>query len=85
MTEIFPSITPTSDKDLTASEVVEDIFDGDHKAVRMAAAVVNDQYDYEVGISGRSTKIEIAMYLANNLSRDGVKTVRDKARERMEQ
>lgn len=78
-TQLTPSMIPSSDGDLTAGEVFEDFFNGKHKAIRKGIAIVNEQYDYEIGVNGRSTKQEMASYMANNMSRDGVKVIAEKA------
>jgi len=74
-TQISPTMIPTSDDDLTAQEVFEDIFNGKHKAIRKGISIVTDQYDHDIGVNGRSTKHEMASYMANNMSRDGVKVI----------
>ena len=78
-TQISPTMIPSSDDDLTPSEVFEEIFDGNHKAIRKGIAIVNNQYSHRIGVNGRSTKQEMASYMANNMSRDGVKVIAEKA------
>ena len=83
--QITPTMIPSSDDDLTVREVFRDIFNGNHKAIRKGISIVNKQYDHDIGVNGRSTKHEMASYMANNMSRDGVKIIANKAFEAIEE
>lgn len=84
-TSLFPSIIPSSDDDLTPDEVITEIFEDNYKALRKGIKIVNEQYDHDIGVNGRSTKREMASYMANNMSRDGVQTISDRAFSRLEE
>jgi hypothetical protein len=84
MTTLFPSIIPDTDDDpLTPQEVTTDIFEDDFPLMRKAIAVAGDQYDHELEVNGRSTKVEIANWMAENMTRGGLQTLKETAREEM--
>jgi len=83
MSKIFPSIIPDSEAqdDLTAEYVVNEIFDDDYPLLRKAIAIAGDQYDYELDVTGRSTKFEMSSWLAENMTHEGIETLKQAALE----
>jgi len=86
MSDVFPSILPgEDDKNVTPSEVVEDIFEDKYPLLRKAIAVAGDQYEYELEVNGKSTKVEMSNWLANNMTRRGIETLKQKAQEEIDE
>jgi len=80
------SLIPNDDgEDLTRTDVQEDIFNDDYPLLRKAIAVAGDQYDYPLDVNGKSTKIEMASWFADNMTRDGIATVKRKAQEKLDE
>jgi len=82
--DLFPELLPTSD-DLTSQEVINDIFNDDWDLMRVGVVVCREQLNQELPVNGKSTKIEVAKWMANNNTREGLEIIREKARERQDE
>lgn len=76
---LFPSIVP-EDNTVDAAEILQE---WEYPLLRNAAAVVNENSAYESDINGKSTKQEIAQFLASNCTAEGVEVIKEKAEERL--
>ena len=79
---LFPGVIPTSDE-LDRSYVTKEVFEDNYPLMRQAVVVISEQYDHEIEINGKSNKIEMSDWMANNMTKEGLETVRQKAEERI--
>jgi len=77
------SNSDAENKDLTASDV-SDIFDDEHALIRKTVSIAIGQYDYETEVNGRSTKVEMLEWLAEECTRSGLLTLKNEAEKQRE-
>lgn len=77
---LFPSIVP---QDETDHRTARDIFEDDYKTIRKAVQIAGEQYNHEIAVNGKSSKLEMLEWMNGNMTPQGMETLKEKAEERL--
>jgi hypothetical protein len=71
--DLFPSLIPDDEQDLTKDDVRE-LFNDDHKLLRKAIAQIGKDTQNELPVNGKSTQVELLSWMAENMTRKGLES-----------